>query len=77
MNWFTSHINDIATIVGYASVVASFTKTNWDNVALDFISKFIHTVALNVGESRPGPVVKLPQNSTATVNVTKKDNFNE
>lgn len=47
-----NHVDDAVKIIGYASVVASFTKTKWDNTALNFLAAVVQAFALNFSKAK-------------------------
>jgi len=63
----SNHSEDILSAIGAASVLASFTKTKWDNLALNWIAALIHVTAFNFKSAKAATentTVKIAQPST-------------
>lgn len=51
LDFFINHIDDVLTVVGAASTIATITPTKADDTVIGFIQKLIHMLALNIGKA--------------------------
>ena len=66
IDWLVAHQDVITSYIGKASLLATFTKTQWDNRVLNWLAAGVHLVAVD------------PQRAKAALNnTTLGNNFNE
>ncbi len=47
VDWLVANHVVIESVIGKAAIAAAFTRTNWDNRVLNWVSALIHIVAVD------------------------------